>query len=72
VVAFGLEAGTLDYGFSFAAGDNHRVNIALINDLAPNTTYFYQIHGQNGCMPVFRRAGVLVKIQNLAVCKYSL
>jgi hypothetical protein len=51
VVAFGLSAGALDYGFSFAAGDSRGVNIALIHDQAPNTTYHYQIRGQNDCIP---------------------
>jgi hypothetical protein len=50
-VAYGLTPDSLDYGYSFATGDDHGVNIALVNELAPGTTYYYRLRAQNGCMP---------------------
>lgn len=50
-VAYGLSPGDERYGGSFPAGLSKGVMSITINDLNPNTTYYFKVRGGNGCAP---------------------
>lgn len=50
-IAYGLSPGDERYGVSFSAGLSSGVVNFTINDLNPNTTYYFKVRGGNGCAP---------------------
>lgn len=50
-VAYGLSSGEERFGVSFQSGLSNGVVSYTINDLNPNTTYYFKVRGGNGCAP---------------------
>lgn len=50
-IAYGLSPGDERYGVSFSAGLSSGVVNYTINDLNPNTTYYFKVRGGSGCAP---------------------
>lgn len=50
-IAYGLYPGSEQYGVSFPAGLSTGVGNYTVNDLNPNTTYYFKVRGGNGCAP---------------------
>ncbi|MFA6017101.1 MAG: ice-binding family protein [Patescibacteria group bacterium] len=50
-IAYGLSPGSEQYGVSFPAGLSTGVASYTINDLDPNTAYYFKVRGGNGCAP---------------------
>jgi len=50
-VAYGLSPGDERYGVSFPASSSTGAMSFTINDLNPNTTYYFKIRGGYGCAP---------------------
>lgn len=50
-VAYGLYPGSEQYGVSFPASSSTGAMSFTINDLNPNTTYYFKIRGGYGCAP---------------------
>lgn len=50
-VAYGLSPGDERFGVSFQSGLSSGVINYTINDLNPNTTYYFKVRGGNGCAP---------------------
>lgn len=49
-IAYGYSSGDMRFGTSFSQGASGGVQQYKINDLAPNTTYYFRVRAQNGCM----------------------
>jgi len=50
-VAYGFSPGDERFGVSFQSGLSSGVVNYTINDLNPNTTYYFKVRGGNGCAP---------------------
>ena len=50
-VAYGLSPGDERFGVSFQSGLSSGVVNYTINDLNPNTTYYFKVRGGSGCAP---------------------
>lgn len=50
-VAYGISPGDERFGVTFSAGLTSGVVSYTINDLNPNTTYYFKVRGGNGCAP---------------------
>lgn len=50
-IAYGLSPGDERFGVSFPAGLSTGVVNFTINDLNPNTTYYFKVRGGSGCAP---------------------
>lgn len=48
-IIYGLERGRDDYGVSFPFGKYEGVIDFTINDLSPNTKYYFRVRADNGC-----------------------
>lgn len=51
VIAFGYSPGDDRFGADFEPGYVNGVISYTVNDLSPNTTYYFRIRGGHGCMP---------------------
>lgn len=50
-VAYGLSPGDERFGVTFSSGLTSGVVTYTVNDLNPNTTYYFKVRGGNGCAP---------------------
>lgn len=50
-IAYGLSPGDEQFGVSFTSSLSSGVVTYTINDLNPNTTYYFKVRGGNGCAP---------------------
>ena len=50
-IVYGYEPGEERFGILFDYGPTTGVLSYTINDLDPNSTYYFKMRGQNGCMP---------------------
>lgn len=50
-IAYGIHQDHLQYGIEYNQGYSSGVLSYTINELAPNTTYYFKIRAGNGCMP---------------------
>jgi hypothetical protein len=66
VVSYGYQAGTHQFGTVFAATNNAGVTKLTINNLTPNTVYYFMVRAQFGCQSGEWSPSLKVKTTNSA------